>query len=195
MTENLSQSNTQQSQSQKNQTEDLFQLVDDLIIQLIYTHMLQQERYHDIWSLLRLNKRFRIACQGLFNDEKQRLINLPPSVINQIGGTQEWHDSKDQWHRGCDLPAIINEKFKTWYKHGQIHRDGDQPAVEYASGTRMWYINGQRHRDGGFPAIEHANGGCEWWVHGQPHREGGLPAIDLANGTKRWYINGIKQRS
>jgi hypothetical protein len=30
-----------------------------------------------------------------------------------------------------------------WLKNGEIHRDGDEPAVIWADGTRDWYKNGQ----------------------------------------------------
>ena len=49
---------------------------------------------------------------------------------------------------------------------GQLHRDGDEPAVIWADGTKAWYQNSQRHRDGGKPAVIYPNGIEEYWVNG-----------------------------
>jgi hypothetical protein len=54
-----------------------------------------------------------------------------------------------------------------WYKNGQRHRDGDEPAAVWADGTRFWYKNGQRHRDGDEPAVILAGGAREWYKNGK----------------------------
>ena len=34
---------------------------------------------------------------------------------------------------------------KYWYnENGQLHRDGDQPAIEYGNGQKSWYKAGKR---------------------------------------------------
>ncbi len=73
---------------------------------------------------------------------------------------------------------------------GQIHRDGDLPAVEAKDGSKYWHQNGKLHRDGGLPAIEFPDGTKEWYQNGRYHRDGDLPAIEWADGTKEWWING-----
>ena len=58
-------------------------------------------------------------------------------------------------------------------KEGQLHRDGDLPAVIYANGAKYWWKNGQLHRDGDKPAIIFANGEEEYYNNGvqyEPHR-------------------------
>ena len=50
-----------------------------------------------------------------------------------------------------------------WYKNGELHRDGDKPAVEYSNGDKMWYQNGKLHRDGDKPAVEYAIGDKKWY--------------------------------
>jgi hypothetical protein len=45
-----------------------------------------------------------------------------------------------------------------WYKNGKLHRDGDLPAVIYATGDQLWYKNGKLHRDGDLPAAIYADG-------------------------------------
>ncbi len=54
-----------------------------------------------------------------------------------------------------------------WYQHGELHRDGDQPAVIGADGTQMWYQHDLLHRDGDQPAVIRDDGTQEWWVNGQ----------------------------
>ena len=47
----------------------------------------------------------------------------------------------------------------------QLHRI-NEPAVEWASGTKEWYQNGRRHRTDG-PAVESPYGDEEWWINGK----------------------------
>ena len=46
---------------------------------------------------------------------------------------------------------------------------------------------GDLHRNGDLPAVEWNNGDKVWFVHGKCHRTDG-PAIELSNGTKSWYL-------
>lgn len=55
---------------------------------------------------------------------------------------------------------------KLWFGHGLIHRDGDLPAIEYASGIKYWCQNGIIHRDGILPAMEYADGSKRWYKRG-----------------------------
>jgi hypothetical protein len=83
---------------------------------------------------------------------------------------------------------------KSWYLNGELHRDGDLPAVVRANGYKEWWINGMLHRDNDLPALIKANGDKEYWINRELHRSNDLPAIELANGDKRWYVNGKKHR-
>ena len=65
-------------------------------------------------------------------------------------------------------------------RDGLLHRE-DDPAVEYADGSREWYRGGKLHREDG-PAVEYADGSREWYLHGKRHREDG-PAIEYHDGT------------
>jgi hypothetical protein len=59
-----------------------------------------------------------------------------------------------------------------WYnEEGQLHREGDLPAIEYADGDKWWYINGQLNREGGKPAVEWADGGKAWYINGEEVEE------------------------
>ncbi len=77
--------------------------------------------------------------------------------------------------------------------NGELHRDGDLPAIENPDGSKAWYRNGQRHRDGDLPAIEDADGSKLWCQNGLLSRDGDLPATEYADGSKEWWVNGIFQ--
>ena len=83
---------------------------------------------------------------------------------------------------------------RAWYRHGELHRDGDKPAVEQTNGTRWWYRDGKLHREGGKPAVERANGSRWWYRHGELHRDGDKPAVEQTNGTRWWYRDGKRHR-
>ena len=53
-----------------------------------------------------------------------------------------------------------------WYEHGNLHRDGDLPAVIEVDGTLKWFWRGKAHRDGDLPAIIRADGTQEHWQYG-----------------------------
>jgi len=83
-------------------------------------------------------------------------------------GTKVWYNSKGQFHRDGDLPAIIyTDGTKAWWKNGQLHREGDLPAVIYCNSTKLWYKDGLLHRDGELPAAIHPDGKKEYWVNGE----------------------------
>jgi hypothetical protein len=90
-------------------------------------------------------------------------------------------------HREGDLPAVEYENGDVeYYKFGKLHRDGDSPAriigelVEY-------YKFGKLHRDGDSPA--RIDGQSKTWAkHGRLHRVGKPAKID--NGIEKWYLVG-----
>ncbi len=74
-------------------------------------------------------------------------------------------------------------------RHGELHRDGDQPAVIRQTGSKEWWCNGQLHRTDDKPAIIWADGTKEWWVAGQRHRAVGA-AVEQKDGHKEWWRSG-----
>jgi hypothetical protein len=48
---------------------------------------------------------------------------------------------------------LLENGDREWRQNGQLHRDGDEPAVIYQNGSRVWYRNGEIHRDGDEPAL------------------------------------------
>jgi hypothetical protein len=103
---------------------------------------------------------------------------------------------------------VISEE---WWKHGQRHRDGDEPAIvtSITSSSRVWserswYSDGQLHRENG-PAEESrmANGIVhveKWYRHGELHRDGNLPAYVIrdedtgVSAMECYYIDGLEHR-
>ncbi len=55
-----------------------------------------------------------------------------------------------------------------------------------------WYLDGQLHREGDLPAVITSLGDCEWWVHGKRHREGGYPAVLRHDGYMECWENGVR---
>lgn len=93
----------------------------------------------------------------------------------------------------CGVYRVTIHKNKTFYtKKGNLHRDGNLPAVEYADGRKEYWKNGKRHRDGDLPAVDCADGTKEWWQNGKLHRDGDLPAIEWADGYKEYWKGGVK---
>ena len=66
-------------------------------------------------------------------------IKDKPAIVSPFGMLM-WY-SHGQLHRDGDLPAVLNEKEDSWthYKYGLKHRDGDKPAVKDGEGTLIWY--------------------------------------------------------
>lgn len=99
----------------------------------------------------------------------------------------------------------------TWRRNGQLHRDGDLPAVENCSGGKVWCQDGEQHRDNDQPAVEYSDGSKIWYQRGKLHRDNGQPAVvltndsgkfilpmsksvQLYNGDKAWYRHGVLHR-
>jgi len=79
-----------------------------------------------------------------------------------------------------------------WYRDGNCHRDGDQPAIVRADGSKYWYRDGNLHRDDDKPARIYADGTQEWCRDGKCHRDGDKPALILHDGSKYWCRNGVQ---
>ena len=109
-------------------------------------------------------------------------------------GLQRWYRD-GELHRDGDLPAMIKpDGTQRWYKYGKWHRDNDLPAEIWADGTQKWYKYGECHRVGDLPAVIQANGTQYWYRDGKQHRDGDLPAVIYADGTQFWYLHGKPHR-
>jgi hypothetical protein len=100
-------------------------------------------------------------------------------------------------HREGDNPAIIYASGKKkWFKEGSLHRENDQPAIIDEYGSQSWYKNGQRHREGDEPSyVGGSFGGPRFWrKHDILHRDNDKPAIITQAGCRYWYKNGSRHR-
>ena len=124
-------------------------------------------------------------------------VYLLETSVSEVGLFQMWHQN-GKYHRDDDQPAIIwGSGSQEWYQKGWRHRDGDRPAIIYGDGTQEWRQNGWLHRDGDRPAIIYgvgANGRQEWYQNGQLHRDGDRPAVIEADGRQSWYRRGLRHR-
>jgi hypothetical protein len=96
--------------------------------------------------------------------------------------------------RENDLPSLVDQNIKRWYKNGKQHRDNDLPAyVNEENGTVAWRQDGLRHRENDKPAyICKDLGMFEWFQRGKHHRDGNNPAV-IWKHTKREYWKKGKQ--
>lgn len=59
------------------------------------------------------------------------------------------------------------------------------------NGTQQWSNEaGQLHREGDLPAVIYPDGSQEFWENDRLHRAGGLPAVILSNGCEYHWENG-----
>jgi hypothetical protein len=74
--------------------------------------------------------------------------------IEHPDGSQHWYVENPKRGRGfgqrdaiehrTDGPAIIRANGdQFWFFMGDLHREGDLPAVELADGTKKWFVNGK----------------------------------------------------
>ena len=89
-------------------------------------------------------------------------------------------------------PTVDFEGTKWWKNEkGELHREGDLPAIIYKSGTQMWFLNDRLHRGFGLPAHIDASGTKRWAEGGRLHRLCGA-AVELCNGTKQYFVDGVQ---
>jgi hypothetical protein len=118
--------------------------------------------------------------------------STPTEIFTDDNGdyVKRWLDRNGLMHR-IDGPAEIIEETNThdkrihytWYRHGQCHRDNDEPAdIVEKDGVvieRHWFTDDVHHREVG-PAeiVEDEEGVLESWMyHGVAHRPDGGPTL------------------
>ena len=74
------------------------------------------------------------------------------------------------WKSHSEYRVEEKEGRKEWYRNGELHREGDLPAV-VCKDVKEWWKNGLRHREGDLPAVVYHDGVKQWWIHGQLIRE------------------------
>lgn len=75
-----------------------------------------------------------------------------------------------------------------WYHQGLIHRDYG-PALIFGCGDKEWYKHGQLHRDNDLPAVIWNNGkDLRWFQNGNLHRIGA--AASIHNELEEYFFDG-----
>jgi len=92
-------------------------------------------------------------------------------------------------------PEWRNRSISDWQKVADQSLDtveeNDPPTEIDSNGTKFWKnSSGQLHRDNDKPAVEWASGSKEWWINGKWHRDNDKPAVEWSNGSKLWCVNG-----
>lgn len=77
-----------------------------------------------------------------------------------------------------------------WTLDGEIHREGNLPALRMPDGTIHYMRNGQYHRDDGPAYINLRRKVTTWWQHGKRHRLDGPAYISLE--LVEYWIDGDK---
>jgi hypothetical protein len=67
--------------------------------------------------------------------------------------------------------VTVTEDCVSWHnENGELHREDDEAAIEWAGGGKCYYINGKRHRGGGLPAEVWADGTKFYWINNKLQR-------------------------
>jgi len=120
--------------------------------------------------------------------------NDNPTEIDSYGN-KIWRNSAGQIHREGDKPAVIYSNGTVeYYKEDKLHREGDKPAVIYSNGTAEYYKEGKLYRDGDKPAVICSNGSVYYYKEGKFHREGDKPAIIHSDGSLEYWKEGKRHR-
>jgi len=132
------------------------------------------------------------------SEQKEEIINGVKHLKIVSSKNDIIYTVNGEIHREGDLPAIIYYGVGSfWFKNNQPHRDNDLPACEFINETKEWHYLGKIHRDGK-PAIIFKNPlDSEWFLNGVYHRENDLPAkiYHFSGGVlQKWYILGEKRR-
>ncbi len=70
---------------------------------------------------------------------------------------EKWNPSERKEH----------QNYYCWRnERGEVHRNGDQPAIVFDSGAMRWFKNGERHRGNNKPAAIEPDGTMRWFKNG-----------------------------
>jgi len=142
----------------------------------------------------RLTKRL-LAATHIDEDLRSLLIaseDRPPgAVFCHVDGVigLEYRDKDGKPHREDGPARFLIDGTETWFRHGVIHRDGDEPAIIYEDGEKHWYKDGKLHREGA-PAITDPHGAESWFVKGELHRLDGPAIISAGRLSEQYWRKG-----
>lgn len=99
-----------------------------------------------------------------YQNMKCRLVTLmsqndPQKIVGKV--TEVLYQNRWVTHSLNDNPSQIRGTMKAWHHYGVLHRDNDEPAIDWENHKKVWYQDGRRHR-WGKPA-EIYEGGKQWY--------------------------------
>lgn len=104
-----------------------------------------------------------------FDERSDKTVTSQITIIREIVGEEL---------KNILTGDILHLGKRYWYKEGNLHRDGDLPAIVYENPSS------RKNMDRIVSA---------WYKEGKLHREGDLPAVIYESGGTERYINGIKK--
>lgn len=116
-------------------------------------------------------------------------------MLNALEESKAKEEKKGQYRKTkvVKISETVEQRFylgdERWFKNNVLHRDGDLPAVIYATGDKEWYKNGKQHRGADLPSSIKVSGEKRWYKNGIRHRKKG-PAIIFSKGAEHFYIDG-----
>ena len=124
------------------------------------------------------------------NGARHRIADKP--AIEDSDGTLVWFRNGVQMRLITSRPSCISPQLTIWTdKLGQLHRDDDLPAIDYANGDKEWYFKGKPHRNNDLPSVTTHKGDKMWHLFGASVRTRELPTFIDYKGTKMWqHANG-----
>ena len=135
-------------------------------------------------SLNHISELFSIESDG------KSIVVKSGQVSVTISNASQANEKPAEQKKSDPEPSVDQYANKRWRNEkGQIHRDGDMPAVVYADGTKEWYKEGKCHRDGGLPAVISARGQKEWY--NKWYNNGKCYLIVKENGKAKIYKENL----
>ena len=123
-----------------------------------------------------------------YQNGKQHRDNDLPAIIWSDSYCQWWIDGELIKGQKC-IPKEVKEYIKSYRKENRM---SNKPTVCRSDGTQVWRNSkGQLHRDGDLPALIYPNGRCDWWQNGLVHRDNDLPARIWSDGWCEWWENAV----
>lgn len=122
--------------------------------------------------------------------------NSSAVVITDRHGAVRYLNEFGELHREGDLPAVVSMHGTFYYKNGALHRDNGPAYI--GSMQEVYYKNGMIHREGDLPAITHFIKNDkgekqimaeEYYKNGVLHRDN-APALMWSTGSYQHYKNG-----
>lgn len=117
-------------------------------------------------TITMLSCREILRCERKGDNVGKITVNLTmerSAMLWMVGRAPFWVVRQICRQLGDYGPPTLHDGKLEYRMRGELHRNGDLPAVIGANGHQEWWKDGKRHREGDLPAIITADGNQEWW--------------------------------